>query len=295
VIPVFHFRTDRRVCVGELSEGVLSLQDAVNKLLNDMMVASEYGAFKQRWAIGSFDDSSKITVGAGTLMKIPPAAGGDQPSSVGTFDSMDPGNFLSPMDKLGNAIAILSATPKHFFFAQGGDPSGEALAAMESPLVAKIQEYHETLGEAWTRLMAFVLQIGGVAVEDIELIWRDPHTVQPMSNAMIRNTNAQAGIPIITQLRDEGWTEEQLEKMLGDMNSTLSMSTIPNPARLPTNTPEPVRQQVAQGAKEDAAGRIQGNIATALDAASQRGVDAMTKSGALNGVMKKFAGKAVRK
>ena len=53
-IPVFHFRPNRHA-KGELSKSITTLQDAVNKLLADMMVAAEFGAFKQRWIISNAD------------------------------------------------------------------------------------------------------------------------------------------------------------------------------------------------------------------------------------------------
>ena len=54
VIPIFHFRPDRRKIKSRLTN-VIKPQNAVNKLFNDMMVVSEYGAFPQRYIISSAD------------------------------------------------------------------------------------------------------------------------------------------------------------------------------------------------------------------------------------------------
>jgi len=49
-LPVFHFRTNRRRIKSQL-DGVIELQDAVNKLFSDMMVAAEFAAYRQRYVI----------------------------------------------------------------------------------------------------------------------------------------------------------------------------------------------------------------------------------------------------
>jgi adenylate cyclase len=43
-------------------------------------------------------------------------------------------NALTAIDKMASTIAIITRTPKHYFYSQGGDPSSEALIAMEAPL-----------------------------------------------------------------------------------------------------------------------------------------------------------------
>jgi len=100
-IPLFQFRLTDREPVGDLTRGVISLQDAINKLLNDMMVSAEYTGWPQRWAIGNFADG-KTKVSPGTMVKIPPSAQGDQASAFGTFDSGDPNAYLKPIESMRN-------------------------------------------------------------------------------------------------------------------------------------------------------------------------------------------------
>jgi len=227
VIPVFQFRPQRRTLAGELTKSVLSIQDALNKLLNDMMVTSEYASFNQRWAIGNFDNDAPLPIGPGTTAMIPPGVEGEQAASTGVYPSSGPGNYLESMGALTNDIAAITAIPRHYFEGQGANISGEALQTMEGPLVAKVLMYQDSFGETWTNLMSFMLGIEGIAAEadDIECIWADPHTVQPQSLAQTRLINTQAGIPIINQLRDEGWTAKQLDELRTDAGS------MPQPAQ----------------------------------------------------------------
>jgi hypothetical protein len=296
-IPVFHFQLDKRVCVGELTLGVLSLQDAMNKLLNDMMVASEYSSFAQRWVIGNLDPKSKLTVSPGSFATFPGTATGDQPTSTGTYPTTPPDNYLKPLDNMALSMAALSATPKHFFAPQAGDPSGEALRAMEAPLIAKVRSYFEILGEPWANLAAFMLKLSGcdVTATDIDVIWAEPTTVQPMTQAQTRLTNVQAGIPITNQLRDEGWDENELDQLALDANKMATMTAVPNVGAIPSGAPERVRIGATLKAKETLAERATPGLGEALEGAGQRAVEGVTQSGALQKMLNKYAGKRVRK
>ena len=249
MLPIFHFRRDSLRMTGELTAGVLNIQDAVNKLFTDMMVASEYSSFPQRWAIGNFDTSKPISIGPGTLAAFPGSVQGEQPVSLGAFPTSSPSQYLEPIERLAGSIATISRTPRHYFTGTGGDPSGEALAAMESPLVAKILQIQNRISSTWNSLLAFGW--GGGTI-----IWDDPHTVQPMAQAQIRKTNVEAGIPIQTVLRDEGWTEEQLQTLIEDQSAIVTASTIPNAAALPNSlqsTVGPIARVAAKAANEERA------------------------------------------
>ena len=100
VVPVFHLRMKRRSTAGELVD-IISLQDAVNKLLADMMVAAEYGAFKQRWIISN-SETSDLKNAPNIVWEIPAGDGIGQGSSVGQFEATDLGVFLTAIDKLAN-------------------------------------------------------------------------------------------------------------------------------------------------------------------------------------------------
>ena len=210
IVPVFHFRRDRQRTRGEL-ENIIQPQDAVNKLLADMMVAAEFGAYKQRWII-SDADTSKMKNGPNLIWNIPAGDGEMQPTSVGEFDITPLDNYLKAVDKWVTSIAIISRTPKHYFYGQGGDPSGEALIALEAPLNKKVQAYIDHFLPTWSELGVFMLRLLNVTVDDnaVVPVYDKPETVQPLTRAMIRKTNVDAGVPLMWQLKDEGYTDEEL-------------------------------------------------------------------------------------
>ena len=119
-VPVFHLYRDRHLLHGELTN-VLPPQDAINKLLADMMIAAEYGAFRQRWVITN-GDTSKLKNAPNEIWEIPAAPPGDQPTTVGEFSTTDLANYLNSIDKLAAAIGIITQTPTALFLPPGRRP-----------------------------------------------------------------------------------------------------------------------------------------------------------------------------
>jgi hypothetical protein len=217
VIPVFHFRIDRRNRSSEL-HNIITLQDAVNKLFADMMVAAEFGAFKQRYVISSADTAA-LKNAPNEIWSIPAAEDGGQQTSVGEFDATDLNVYLNAMDKIANSIAIITRTPKHYFFSAGSGISGEALLAMEAPLVKKVKQRQEAFSVIWQEIGAFILKLETSKEVDpstLTVVWEPAGSIQPYTEAQARKTSVDAGIPLNTQLRREGWSADEIAQMEKD-------------------------------------------------------------------------------
>ena len=214
-IPVFHLRTSPREARSVLSD-VLTLQDAVNKLLADMMVAAEYGAFPQRYVI-AHSDTTSLKNGPNMVWEIPANDGQGENTQVGQFAATQLENYFGSIDKLANSIAIISRTPKHFFYNTGAALSGEALMAMEAPLTKKTEQHMALFGGTWREIGAFLLRLmsmGDYKPVDVVPVWKPPQSIQPYTQAQTRQLSTAAGIPLETVLkRDEGWTDADIQAM----------------------------------------------------------------------------------
>jgi hypothetical protein len=194
----------------------LKLQNAVNKLLSDMMVAAEYGAFLQRWVISfSGEGVDALKNAPNEVWNLPAGDGIGQDTTAGQFSATQLSNYFTGIDKLALAMGIISRTPKHYFFQQSGDPSGEALLAMEAPLNKKVHRYIERFTVTWRDLARFLLKLDRREVDrwGILPVFDDPETVQPLTRAQARNFDINSGIPLVTALRREGWSDAEIARM----------------------------------------------------------------------------------
>lgn len=219
-IPLFHFRKDRRS--RSRVAKVVSLNDALNKLFADMMVAAEFAAFKQRYIIskGEVTGAAKaMRAGASEVVAIPGNEEGEgQDTQVGEWEAADLAGFLSALDHIASRIAILTHTPKHYLLEQG-DVSGEALIAMEAPLVKEAEAYRRRLSVTWRKLGVHVLKLLGhdVRPNQIEPVWAESATVQPYTDALIMGELSKAGLPLPTVLRMRGYSDAEVQKLLDEM------------------------------------------------------------------------------
>ena len=217
-VPVFHFKLSRAGSgSGSELRDVLPLQDAVNKLFSDMMVAAEFGAFRQRWVISNAD-TSRLKNAPNKIWEVPAGDGLGQASQVGEFSQTDLGVYLQAMDRLSSVIAIITRTPKHYLFQQGGDPSGEALMAMEAPLIRKVQRYMERVSSVWKRVVSFMLLIDGKVIDRDSIIpqWDSVESLQPLTEAQVATLKLGVGVSKRQVLHELGYTEDQIEEIEED-------------------------------------------------------------------------------
>ena len=225
-IPVFHFRNERRVIKSAINDAI-TIQDAVNKLFSDMMVAAEFGAYKQRWAITNADIKT-MKSRPGTIQAFPPGDSDEQDTEVGEFSATDIGMYLDGIDRLAKSLSIITRIPKSYIMDSGAGVSGDALVAMEAPLVKKAKSYQSAYSVTWNEVATFILDNSGVAINEYDLNtrWDVVDSSQPFAQAQTLKMNWDAGIPVITQLRRAGWDEAEIEQMLVDIKDAKSRDKV---------------------------------------------------------------------
>jgi hypothetical protein len=166
-------------------ERVIPLQNAVNKLCGDMIVASEFAAFPQRWATGIDLPTNPQT---GQKM-APDYLGGAnrvwgveaENAKFGNFTVSDLGIYVKAIEMLIQHVAAQTRTPPHYLLgSMGSFPSGESLKATETGLVAKVKRKQLSLGEGWEEAMRLAFAIEGdtshAEAIDAEVIWSNPES-----------------------------------------------------------------------------------------------------------------------
>lgn len=162
---------------------VVPLQDAVNKLVLDMMVSSEFAAFPQRWATGleiPEDESGNRQVPFQVALdKILTSA--DPQTKFGDFNAVNMANYTGPIKELVSHIAAQTSTPPHYLMNEGiKNVSADAIKSAEASLVAKVKRKMPIFAEAWEEAISLASFIDGIIPTpeawSSEVIWVDPES-----------------------------------------------------------------------------------------------------------------------
>jgi len=195
-IPFFHFRFSPVSTRSELTS-VIPVQDAVSKLLTDMMVASEFGSFRQRWVITN-SDIGMLTNAPNEIWDLPAGDEESGKTQVGEFSPTDLQNYLGAVSAYIQSLGAISGIPRYIIEPGSGEPSGESLRAQEGPLVKRAKKYIELFEAPWSRAMSFAYRLAyGVALDesDMKPTFENPNLSMPSLDAMVLETLNRAEIP----------------------------------------------------------------------------------------------------
>lgn len=221
VVPVIELANQPRLRFDPTSELALvaPIQDAINKVVRDALVASEFAAYPQRWVTGleiEMDDQNqpKPPPFDPALDRIFQAE--DSSVNFGQFAAADLSNYVKLIDTLVQHMATASRTPFHYFLLNGGQaPSGEAITSSEAGLVAKVRSRQLHFGNAWENVMRLAFRVIDDQRADAfnaETIWRDPEyrTEGQHVDALLKLRTL--GIPLEQLWEDAGYTPAQIER-----------------------------------------------------------------------------------
>lgn len=232
VVPVFHFANDAAIGKTGKSElhDAIPAQDMTNKAVADELVASEFAAYRQRYAIGIEveieDDPASPNYGKPKALPWTPGIDRlwtteNEAARFGEFSAADLNQLLAAADKGAEWISRITGIPPHYFAtATGNVPSGESLRRAEARLLKKIIDRQMAWGAIWGQVMRLALQVGGTTVpEGARLVpqWADPTPRSELEDAQTENTTwatavikDQLGVPKSRILVEGGYTEVEV-------------------------------------------------------------------------------------
>lgn len=222
VVPVVPLVNRPRLLGGGESEirSVIPLQDATNKLLADLVLASEFGSYPQRWATGievpkDPDTGQPLEPFKAAVDRLWTSRSKD--TTFGQFDPADLDNYVTALTKLAQDIASQTRTPPHYFYLRGEFPSGESIKAAETGLVAKARRKMRHFGESWEEVMRLALIVDGkgerAAIVGAETIWGDPESRTEGEHVDALTKLQALGIPSEQLWEDAGYSPQQIERM----------------------------------------------------------------------------------
>jgi hypothetical protein len=216
---------------------VLPIQDAINKLVMDMIVASEFSAYRQRTATGITIEIDETTGEPTEQFQADVAriwASENENAKFGTLEASDLSPFVSGVEMLIQHLASETRTPYHYFLQHGGQPpSGDSLTASEAGLTFKAKRKQRYWGESWEEVIRLgFLQVGDRArasVAESETIWRDPErkTESELVDALVKLQSM--GVPQEQLWSDAGYSPTQIARFL-EMRSREPQVPVTTPA-----------------------------------------------------------------
>lgn len=134
---------------------VISTVDQINKLISDMMVASEVSAFRQRWATGlevpldpdTHEPIQPFRAAVDRLWLAPPNEDGENNVRFGEFSTTDLSNYIKAIENRIQSLAARTRTPPHYLLGSIVNASGDALKAAETGLSSKVRGKMASFGE----------------------------------------------------------------------------------------------------------------------------------------------------
>lgn len=244
VVPVIPLVNKPRRRDGGQSEiaSVIPIQNAVNKVVSDMLLAAEFGAFPQRYGINIEPEIDKDTgqpkepfkVSVDRLWLAPPPNNGEPETKFGQFTPTDLAPYVKAVEMLVQHVASITRTPPHYLLGQSGlIPSGESLKSTETGLVAKSRRKMRHFGESWEEVIRVAFKAMGDSrseIVDSQTIWKDPEsrTEAELVDALVKM--GSLGVPKEALWERWGATPQEIARWRGQL-AAQSLLQPPTPLR----------------------------------------------------------------
>lgn len=151
-VPVWRFSTDLWTPQSHIKE-LLPLQDTINKLRSNKMVASEMNTFRQRIYLTMQDLNEKDLKNDPNSALVLDPGDRESPTSVEEFEAAPLDVYdESVMHEIRNFFTI-AHLPRHLLIAPGADSSGDSIRADEGPFQEMIKDISQNFGYSWIDMM----------------------------------------------------------------------------------------------------------------------------------------------
>lgn len=262
-VPVVALPNRPRLKIEGQSEiaSVMNNQDAVNKYRADALVAAEFAAFRQRWAIGLDIPVNPETqrpvetfkAAVDRLWVVPPPNAEEYPDATkappvqfGEFAATDLRPYLEAIQTEVGHIGAISRMPMYMLLKgqEAVPPSAEQTKSSEAGLIRKVGTIAVHLGDGWEETMRLALR----SIEDERADLRTAETI--WANAETRNEAVRTD-SVIKQFAAGLIDEETAQEALGYSPEQIArMRNNRAPTPLPTTTPAPMGPQMTALAGE---------------------------------------------
>lgn len=222
VVPIIPLYNKRKMLGGGVSDlaTAIPLQDAINKELADMLVASEFAAFPQRVLTGvevptdengAPTSATELKAAVGRLWAFE-----NENAKVSEFQAADLNNYVQAITLLLQHLSAQTRTPPHYLLGEIVNVSGDALVAAETGLTKRVERKHTDFSDPWEEAirLAFKAMDEKAKSQDLnaETIWR-PAEMRNEAQVWDAATKMKTvGVPQVAIWEYAGFTPKQIAR-----------------------------------------------------------------------------------
>lgn len=209
-VPVIRFAREKKR--RSIIDQIRSFQDKINKLSANMMVNSEWNAWRKTIIMSEQDiNDGDLRFRPNRALHLHPGGGADgaAPTSIWEGEASDLSNYSNEIDKYIDKLFTKACLPGHLKVkSESTLPSGAAYEADEGPFVEDIGDMQVAYGESWHDF--FELTLGA----DVKCQWRNPQVKSDKEESETVKAFKDAGVPLSLALKKyAGWTKDELDEL----------------------------------------------------------------------------------
>jgi hypothetical protein len=177
-VPIVEFRARKNR--SELMN-LLAVQDSINKVAVNLMVASDFASHQQSFIVTSNNEpDGGWKRRPGEVWQIQPEIdldGKALPTTVGTLPAIDPSVYVSVIEHFLSEFSSLASVPSYYLFSsnsqsgRGDAPSGDSLRVTETKMMKKLEKYQERFEPQWRNVATLIMEFLGEDADYTEVVW----------------------------------------------------------------------------------------------------------------------------
>ena len=240
VVPVVEFPNNPRMTTGgrsELGSGAIPVMDRINETVFNRLLAAQFSAFRQKWITGMEIPRDPETGAAREPFNTAVDRlwmSEDPEAKFGEFSEASLSNYINSVEADIAHLASITRTPAYYLLPRGPIPSGEALKAAETGLVAKTKRRQMFFGEAWETMlrMALLMQNDPRATDkSCETLWSSPEARSDSAMGDLLVKLEAVGVPAEMLWEMSGFFSPQQIERIKELKA--AEPPPPEPAALP--------------------------------------------------------------
>lgn len=240
-VPIVPLPNRPQVCRTGFSEldDVTCVQDRINEMILNRMLAAWLAAYRQKWATGI-----DIPTDPSTGEEIEPYEAAidrlwtstNENAKFGTFDATDLKQYLEGSEQDIVHLSVISATPRHYLIQQGQSPSGDAMRSANEAMVQRVLSKQEHFGEGIEEAIRLARRMQGAETSPAsEVRWRHPEEASAAEKLDAAVKKRSLGIPLRYVLEDLDYSTAMVQQILAEAQAEQLLAALTEPDASPAD------------------------------------------------------------